>query len=129
MLEKSKNFIYQIIAVVSLGLAIFGVITPGFPATEFVLLCAWSSAKGSPRIHAFLHTNRLTGPVLHNWKNGKVISLNNKIFSSISMLLCVFFLLYSDINLYLVAFALFGISISFILVWSRPSRLNTDKEL
>ncbi|RNF73444.1 DUF454 domain-containing protein [Marinomonas rhizomae] len=129
MLTKSKQFMYQVIAVISLGLAIFGVITPGFPATEFVLLCAWSSAKGSPKIHTFLHTNRLTGPVLYNWKHGKVISFNNKIISSISMLLCVVFLLYSELNELLVVFALFGICISFILVWSRPSRINIDEEL
>ncbi|AEF53256.1 protein of unknown function DUF454 [Marinomonas posidonica IVIA-Po-181] len=120
---KSKKLMYQIIAVISLGLAIFGVITPGFPATEFVLLCAWSSAKGSPKIHHFLHANRFTGPVLNDWRNGKVISLNNKIFSSISMLLCVCFLFYSGLNIYFIGFGLFGISISFIWVWSRPSHV------
>ncbi|ADZ93320.1 protein of unknown function DUF454 [Marinomonas mediterranea MMB-1] len=123
MLTKSKQFMYQVIAVISLGLAIFGVITPGFPATEFVLLCAWSSAKGSPKIYHLLHTNRFTGPVLNDWKNGKFISLNNKVFSSISMILCVFFLFYSGIHIYLISFGLIGISISFIWVWSRPSRV------
>ncbi|MGO2356432.1 MAG: YbaN family protein [Marinomonas foliarum] len=129
MVIKGKVFIYKLVAALSLMMAFVGVMVPGIPATEFILLCAWSSSKGSPKINAFLHTNRFTGPVLYNWNNGKVISRNNKILSSISMLLCVFFVFYSEINVYLVVFALFGISIGFIFVWSRPSHLKTDKEL
>ncbi|WP_346729487.1 YbaN family protein [Marinomonas lutimaris] len=127
--KKGKRLFYQIIAVLSLIMAFVGVLVPGIPATEFILLCAWSSSKGSPRIHRFLNNNRFTGPTLYNWKNGKVISKNNKILSSLSMMFCACLLFYSNVNVYLVFFAISGMFVGFIWMWSRPEEVkNLTKE-
>jgi len=118
---KSNVIIYQVIAVLSLIMAFIGVIVPGIPATEFILLCAWSSSKGSPRIHRFLHDNTFTGPAIYNWNNGKVIAKSNKILSSISMFLCGCLLIYSNVNQYVLFFSLCGMSIGLVWIWSRPN--------
>jgi len=123
-MTRSKQFLYQAIAFTSLIMAFVGVLLPGIPATEFVLLCAWSSSKGSPRIYRFLHQNRFTGPVIYNWNNGKVISKNNKIMSSISMSFCASLLIYNDVNSYFLFFSLLGMLIGFIWIWSRPDTVN-----
>ena len=122
--KKGKRLFYQIIAVLSLIMAFVGVLVPGIPATEFILLCAWSSSKGSPRIHRFLSNNRFTGPTLYNWKNGKVISKNNKILSSLSMMFCACLLFYSNVNVYLLFFALSGMFVGFLWMWSRPTKVK-----
>jgi uncharacterized membrane protein YbaN (DUF454 family) len=120
---------YQIIAFLSLIMAFVGVMVPGIPATEFILLCAWSSSKGSPRIYRFLHNNRFTGPVLYNWDNGKVISRSNKVISSISMFLCACLLVCSGVNSYVLFFALSGMFVGFLWMWSRPEEVkNLTKE-
>ena len=129
MFVKSKTFMYQVIAFLSLIMAFVGVMVPGIPATEFILLCAWSSSKGSPRIYRFLHNNRFTGPVLYNWDNGKVISRSNKVISSISMFLCACLLVYSGVNSYVLFFALSGMFVGFLWMWSRPTEVkNLTKE-
>ncbi|ETX09922.1 hypothetical protein MUS1_04645 [Marinomonas ushuaiensis DSM 15871] len=120
MMTKSKQFLYQVIAVFSLIMAFVGVLVPGIPATEFVLLCAWSSSKGSPRIYRFLHQNKFTGPAIYNWNNGRVISKNSKIMSSISMFFCAFILIYNEVNSYILFFSLSGMLVGFIWIWSRP---------
>lgn len=127
--NKGKQLFYQIIAVLSLMMAFVGIMVPGIPATEFILLCAWSSSKGSPRIHRFLHNNRFTGPALYNWNNGKVISKSNKILSSLSMVFCACLLFYSNVNVYVLFFALSGMFIGFLWMWSRPTEVkNKIKE-
>ncbi|SHE83168.1 hypothetical protein SAMN02745753_00850 [Marinomonas polaris DSM 16579] len=129
MFVKSKTFMYQVIAFLSLIMAFVGVMVPGIPATEFILLCAWSSSKGSPRIYRFLHNNRFTGPVLYNWDNGKVISRSNKVISSISMFLCACLLVCSGVNSYVLFFALSGMFVGFLWMWSRPEEVkNLTKE-
>ena len=129
MFVKSKTFMYQVIAFLSLIMAFVGVMVPGIPATEFILLCAWSSSKGSPRIYRFLHNNRFTGPVLYNWDNGKVISRSNKVISSISMFLCACLLVCSGVNSYVLFFALSGMFVGFLWMWSRPTEVkNLTKE-
>lgn len=129
MFVKSKTFMYQVIAFLSLIMAFVGVMVPGIPATEFILLCAWSSSKGSPRIYRFLHNNRFTGPVLYNWDNGKVISRSNKVISSMSMFLCACLLVCSGVNSYVLFFALSGMFVGFLWMWSRPEEVkNLTKE-
>ena len=124
VIANRKSLVYQIIAVLSLVMAFVGIMVPGIPATEFILLCALSSSKGSPRIHRFLHNNRFTGPALYNWNNGKVISQKSKILSSFSMIFCACLLLYSDVNVYVLFFALSGMFIGFLWMWSRPTQVK-----
>ena len=126
MIVSSRTLIYKIIAVLSLIMAFVGIMVPGIPATEFILLCAWSSSKGSPRIHRYLHNNRFTGPALYNWNNGKVISKSNKILSTFSMLFCVYLLFYSKVNSYVLFFALLGMFVGFLWMWSRPNKVNDN---
>jgi uncharacterized membrane protein YbaN (DUF454 family) len=105
-------------------MAFVGIILPGVPAAEFILLCAWASAKGSPKINAFLHANKYTGPILYNWNNGKVISRKSKLISTGSMALCTSIIIYHDVNVYLLVFSLFGMLIGFLWIWSRPEKIK-----
>ncbi len=67
-----KRVLLRVLAVVSLGVALLGVVTPGLPTTEFVLLSAWAAARSSPRLHAWILRHRVLGPLLANWQAGKL---------------------------------------------------------
>ncbi len=67
-----RRALLRVLAVVSLGLAFVGVVTPGLPTTEFVLLAAWAAARSSPRLHAWILRHRLFGPLLAHWQAGKL---------------------------------------------------------
>lgn len=127
MIGKCKILVYKLVAALSLIMAFVGVMVPGIPATEFILLCAWSSSKGSPRIHRFLYNNRFTGPALYNWNHGKVISKSNKILSSFSMFFCACLLVYSDVNEYVIIFSLSGMFVGFLWMWSRPTEVRKEE--
>ena len=43
---------YALLAYTSLGVGMIGLVVPGLPTTEFVLLAAWAAAKSSPRLSA-----------------------------------------------------------------------------
>ncbi|WCE03595.1 YbaN family protein [Pseudoxanthomonas sp. JBR18] len=62
----------RILAVVSLGVAFVGVVTPGLPTIEFVLLAAWAAARSSPRLHAWILRHRVFGPLLAHWQAGRL---------------------------------------------------------
>jgi len=53
---------------VSLALAILGVVLPGLPTTPFVLLAAACFAKASPRLHAWLVNHHYLGPMVRDWE-------------------------------------------------------------
>lgn len=67
-----KRLALRVLAVLSLGLAFVGVVTPGLPTTEFVLLAAWAAARSSPRLHAWILRHRVFGPLLAHWQAGRL---------------------------------------------------------
>ena len=58
---------YATAGFVALGLGLLGVALPGLPTTPFILLAAACFARSSQRVHNWLLTNRLTGPMLRDW--------------------------------------------------------------
>ena len=53
--------------VISLVLAVLGVVLPVLPTTPFVLLAAACFARSSERLHAWLLAHRVAGPVIRDW--------------------------------------------------------------
>ncbi|WP_207226492.1 YbaN family protein [Corticibacter populi] len=87
--------VWLTVAVLSLGVACVGVVVPGLPSTEFVLLSAWAGARGSSRFHSWLLRHRLFGPMLRNWRDGRKVSRRAKWAASVSMLLCSWLMLWT----------------------------------
>lgn len=108
------------LAIVSLALAVLGVLLPGLPTTPFVLLAAWAAARSSPRLAAWLESHRLFGPLIRDWRTGGRVSRRAKWSAAIAMTVCAALLLW------LVrprAAAMGGIAVMAIVLvwlWRRP---------
>jgi uncharacterized membrane protein YbaN (DUF454 family) len=74
---------------ISLALGLVGVVLPGLPTTPFVLLAAACWARASPRLHAWLRDNRLTGPLLRDWEATRSLTRRTKAIAIGSMLVMV----------------------------------------
>ena len=83
-----KRVLLQALAVVSLALAVLGVILPGLPTTPFVLLAAWAAARSSPWLAAWLERHRLFGPMIRDWQAGGRVSRRAKWSATVAMLAC-----------------------------------------
>ncbi len=73
----------------SLALAVLGVILPGLPTTPFVLLAAACFAKASPRLHAWLLAHRWMGPMVRDWEAHRSLPLKVKWLATTMMLVMV----------------------------------------
>jgi uncharacterized membrane protein YbaN (DUF454 family) len=85
--SKLARLLFGLLAYVSLGIGLIAIVVPGLPTTEFILLAAWAATSSSPRLSAWLENHRLFGPILSNWRNGKIIA-RAKVSATVSMLLC-----------------------------------------
>lgn len=108
------------LAIVSLGLAGLGLILPGLPCTEFVLLAAWAAAHSSPRFHAWLLRHRLFGPILRHWRDGRRVSRGAKWSASAAMLACSVLLIATVPHRWAVAAAVLCMAGVQIWLWRRP---------
>lgn len=79
---RLQRSLLVVAGVVSLVLAVAGVILPGLPTTPFVLLAAACFAKASPRLHAWLLSNRWMGPMVRDWEAHRSLPLKVKWLST-----------------------------------------------
>ncbi|MDB6142274.1 MAG: hypothetical protein JWP80_1318 [Pseudomonas sp.] len=118
--SKTSRLLFGILAYVSLGIGLIAIVVPGLPTTEFILLAAWAATKSSPRLSAWLEDHRLFGPILSNWRNGRLVARRAKISATVSMLLCAGLMLILLDHGWPVYLAIFGMSLGNAWIWSRP---------
>ena len=88
--------IFIILGSFFLGLGIIGIIVPLLPTTPFLLLAAGCYARSSKKIYNWLLNNKLFGPYITNYLEGKGIPFKIKIYAIliiwITILFSVFFI-------------------------------------
>ena len=77
--------LWLLIGLTSLALGIAGVVLPLLPTTPFVLLSAYCFARSSPRLHDWLLTHTVFGPLISNWEQHRAISRQAKLLAVLSM--------------------------------------------
>ncbi len=121
--SRLSRLLFGLLAYVSLGIGLIAIVIPGLPTTEFILLAAWAATRSSPRLSAWLENHRLFGPILHNWRNGKIIARRAKISATVSMLLCAGLMLVMLDHGWPIYLAIAGMGLGNLWIWSRPESL------
>lgn len=123
------RIVYLAVALISLVVAMIGVVMPGLPTTEFVLISVWAAGKSSVRLQRWMMKHKTIGPIYINWQNGKVVTKRHKVMSAISMTVC-FTVLFVSINHWpSIIFTGIGMLIGSAYIWSRPSEASTPPVL
>ena len=117
---RFTRLLFALLAYLSLGIGLIAIVIPGLPTTEFILLAAWAATKSSPRLSAWLENHRLFGPILCNWRNGKIIARRAKVSATVSMLLCAGLMLVMLDHGWPIYLAIAGMSLGNLWIWSRP---------
>lgn len=88
------RLLYLALAYLCLALGFVGIFVPGLPTTPFVLVAAWAAARGSKRLHRWLHDHAVFGPMVRDWQAHGAVSRRAKWASTLTMLACsaIFFL-------------------------------------
>ncbi len=123
--SKLARCLYGALAYVSLAIGLIAIVIPGLPTTEFILLAAWAATRSSPRLSAWLENHRLFGPIIRNWRNGKVITRKAKVSATVSMLLCSV-VMWLTLKHYWPIYTAIGLMVVVNLwIWSRPETPRT----
>ncbi|MGG2398888.1 YbaN family protein [Pseudomonas sp. SH1-B] len=117
-----QRWLWLLLAYLSIGLAMLGVVLPGLPTTEFVLLAAWAASRSSPRLSAWLENHRVFGPLLRDWKNGGRIARRTKWLASLSMLVALTIMILTVEHRPSLLFAAVGMGCGALFIWTRPER-------
>ncbi len=87
-LSRSRvlRVIYTVLGLVSLGLGFIGVGVLGIPTFDFILLAAFFFAMGNERLHQWIITHRLFGPMITNYRAGKGFTRRMKITGVVAVI-------------------------------------------
>ncbi len=111
---------YRALAMLSLALALVGVVLPGLPTVPFVLLAAFAAARGWPRLEHYLLGHPTFGRFIQQWRAAGVVPRTAKYAASGMMLasLCVLWL--SLLPLLFKAAVTLLLLLVAIWLWRRP---------
>ena len=76
--NSSVRMIWFTFGIVSLSFGFAGAVLPLLPTTPFVLLSVYAFARSSPRMHRWLITHQIFGPLIHNWNENGAIDRRTK---------------------------------------------------
>ncbi|MDF1668073.1 MAG: YbaN family protein [Roseovarius sp.] len=80
------QILWLIIGFASLGLGILGIALPLLPTVPFILLAAFCFARSSERLHAWLLSHPMFGPMIEDWHERGAISRKVKRLATFSIL-------------------------------------------
>ena len=75
------------LGLLALALGIVGIVVPVLPTTPFILLAAACFARSSERFHHYLLSQRIAGPIIHEWQTHRAMPRKAKRFAYGLMLL------------------------------------------
>ncbi|TDK22737.1 DUF454 domain-containing protein [Luteimonas aestuarii] len=87
-LRSRFRWAWWLLAYLSLGIGIVGIVVPGLPTTVFVLIATYAAARGSDRLHAWLLAHPRFGPVIVDWQAHGAVSRRAKWAATWTMLAC-----------------------------------------
>ena len=79
------QFLWAGLGLVCVALAMVGVVLPLLPTVPFLLLAAFFFARSSSRLHNWLITHRLFGPMILDWQRSGAIRPTAKKAATLSV--------------------------------------------
>jgi uncharacterized membrane protein YbaN (DUF454 family) len=118
---------YLVLAYTATVFGIAGVFLPLLPATPFLLVAVWASARGSQGVHDWIYNQPQFARLINNWHEQGAVPLSAKWFATAMMLVSWSFLLWADYHWGL----LLGMSLFFLCIgtflWTRPTPCPQSK--
>ena len=116
-----RRAIWFAVGIAALALAALGAALPLLPTTPFLLIAAYAFARSSKRWHAWLHSHRVFGPLIRDWREHRAIHRRAKIVGVASMVAVLAISVAAEVDTVILAVQAVVLSASAAFVLSRPS--------
>lgn len=111
---------WWLLAYVSLGLGLVGIVIPGLPTVPFVLLAAFAAARGSARLHRRLLAHAQFGPMIRDWQAQGAVSRRAKRLATGMMSACAVVLFVTAPQPWMAATGTAIMAVVAAWLWRRP---------
>ena len=115
-----KRALWIAAGVLSLALGIVGAVLPLLPTVPFLLLAAFSFARGSDRLHHWLIHHPRLGPPIRDWQARGAIGRRAKWLASLSMAVAFGASLALGLRPTILAVQAAALAGAALFIWTRP---------
>lgn len=114
------KIIYATLGLLSLGLALIGIILPLLPTVPFLLLATFFFANSSERLHNWLISHPTFGPMILDWNERGAIRPAAKKAATISIAAVFLLALILGAPSYILIIQSVVLTVVLTFIWSRP---------
>lgn len=126
--SKIKKTLFGLAGIISLILAILGIVVPGLPCTPFALLSAALFAKSSDKLYNKLLNSRILGARIRDYKERKGVTKSGKVKVLILMWTMVLLSAFVIIKVGTLKYVILGAGVvGSIVVWFFVPEGNKDR--
>lgn len=111
---------WWLLAYASLGLGIIGIVLPVLPTVPFILFAAYAASRGSQRLHDWLLSHPVMGPMIRDWQANGTVSRNAKWWATTMMTATAVILIFYSSRLWLVMAVCAMMALVATWLWLRP---------
>lgn len=115
------RWIYLILGLSCVALALLGVILPLLPTVPFLLLAAFFFARSSERLHSWLIGHETFGPMIKDWHDHRAIRPAAKTAATVSIAAVFFISLIVGVSPLVLTIQAVVLGCVLIFIWSRPN--------
>ncbi len=115
------RFVWLILGLISIGLAVIGIVLPLLPTVPFLLLAAFFFARSSERLHHWLLTHPTFGPFIDDWNQSGAIRPKAKRLATLSVLVVLGASVLMKVSTLVIIIQCITLSLVMLFIWTRPS--------
>jgi len=115
------RFVWLTLGLISLALAVIGIILPLLPTVPFLLLAAFFFARSSERLHNWLLSHRTFGPFINDWNQSGAIRLKAKRLATLSVVAVLGVSILLKASVLVIIIQCVTLSFVMLFIWTRPS--------
>lgn len=116
------RYIWATLGLLCVGFAIVGIVTPILPTVPFLLLAAYFFSKSSERLHKWLLSHKVFGPLIQDWQDNGVIRPRAKKIATVSITAVFLLSVFIGLRPALLGLQAAILGMVLVFIWSRPSQ-------
>ncbi|MDQ7071398.1 MAG: YbaN family protein [Rhodobacterales bacterium] len=115
------RYIWAFFGLICVGLAVVGVVLPLLPTVPFLLLAAYFFARSSEKLHSWLVSHKIFGPLILDWQSKGVINIRAKRLSTLSIILIFVLSLIISLRPLILGIQAVVLGCVLFFIWTRPN--------
>lgn len=115
------RYLFASLGLISIGLALIGVILPLVPTVPFLLLAAFFFARSSKRLHHWLLSHQSFGPMIQDWQDSGAIRPGAKKAATVSVAAVFAISLALQVPNHVLLIQAVTLSCVMLFIWTRPN--------